>query len=362
MKSSSGEHYIALDHVRAVAVYMVFAWHFLHANGFPGSPVPYKYAPAVFPLALLDEGYTGVALFMTLSGYLFAKLLDGKRIRYGWFVWNRVLRLLPLLAVALLLTGIQVFSRGDSVATYISYIAWGALLPSLPNGAWSITVEFHFYLVLPLFLWMLRRSRWLPITIVALALAARTLIFLDRGGVQAYAYYTIVGRIDQFTLGMILFQFRSAFARRHLLSIGCLLAFSLFYWVFDLRGGFYHNPSYPSTNPIWIVLPTIEGLAYAVAIAWYDSSFSPSNRGVSGFVGRIGSYSYSIYLLHFFVVFQAARFVSEYVMNISNFYLACLWSFGCFLLMMPIGYLSFRFIEAPFLAFRKRYTLPAPAA
>ena len=87
-----------------------------------------------------------------------------------------------------------------------------------------------------------------------------------------------------------------------------------------------------------------------------------SNRGVSGFVGRIGSYSYSIYLLHFFVVFQAARFVSEYVMNISNFYLACLWSFGCFLLMMPIGYLSFRFIEAPFLAFRKRYTLPAPAA
>ena len=154
MKSSSGEHYIALDHVRAVAVYMVFAWHFLHANGFPGSPVPYKYAPAVFPFALLDEGYTGVALFMTLSGYLFAKLLDGKRIRYGWFVWNRVLRLFPLLAVALLLTGIQVYSRGDSLSTYISYIAWGALLPSLPNGAWSITVEFHFYLVLPLFLWI----------------------------------------------------------------------------------------------------------------------------------------------------------------------------------------------------------------
>jgi len=29
-------------------------------------------------MALLDEGHTGVALFMTLSGYLFAKLLDGK--------------------------------------------------------------------------------------------------------------------------------------------------------------------------------------------------------------------------------------------------------------------------------------------
>jgi hypothetical protein len=29
---------------------------------------------------------------------------------------------------------------------------------------------------------------------------------------------------------------------------------------------------------------------------------------------------------------------------------------------MPIGYLSFRFIEAPFLSFRRRYALPAPAA
>jgi len=30
---------------------------------------------------------------MTLSGYLFAKLLDGKRIKYGSFLWNRFLRL-----------------------------------------------------------------------------------------------------------------------------------------------------------------------------------------------------------------------------------------------------------------------------
>ena len=54
---------------------MVFAWHFTHAGGYP---VPLEYSPNAFPLAIFDEGHTGVALFMTLSGYLFAKLLDGK--------------------------------------------------------------------------------------------------------------------------------------------------------------------------------------------------------------------------------------------------------------------------------------------
>lgn len=66
MRSSSGEHFIALDHVRALAAFMVFAWHFTQAAN--GYPVPFEYVPALFPFSLLDAGHTGVALFMTLSG------------------------------------------------------------------------------------------------------------------------------------------------------------------------------------------------------------------------------------------------------------------------------------------------------
>jgi len=83
---------------------MVFAWHFTHA--WYGYPIPFEYVPAIFPLALLDEGHTGVALFMTLSGYLFAKLLDGKTIDYAAFLWNRALRLFPLLGVVVVIVGI----------------------------------------------------------------------------------------------------------------------------------------------------------------------------------------------------------------------------------------------------------------
>lgn len=171
MRSSSGAHYIALDHVRALAAFMVFAWHFTHAaNGFP---VPFEYVPALFPFAVFDEGHTGVALFMTLSGYLFAKLLDGKSINYMAFFWNRFLRLFPLLLVVILIVGFKEVLGGENLYPYAYAILKGVLLPTLPNGGWSITVEFHYYLILPLFLWMLRKSKFLPLSIVAAAIAVR---------------------------------------------------------------------------------------------------------------------------------------------------------------------------------------------
>ncbi len=59
--------------MRALAAFLVFSWHFTH--GRESWPIPFGYAPSIFLLAPLDEGHTGVALFMTLSGYLFAKLV-----------------------------------------------------------------------------------------------------------------------------------------------------------------------------------------------------------------------------------------------------------------------------------------------
>lgn len=359
MKSSTGKHYIGLDHVRALAAFMVFAWHFTH--GVNGVPVSFEYVPTLVPFALIDEGHTGVALFMTLSGYLFAKLLNGKSICYGAFLWNRAVRLLPLLIVVLTIVGIKKYISGGSPSEHIYAVAKGALLPTLPNGAWSITVEFHFYLILPVFLWMMRKSKLLPFSIIAAAIALRVFLHNEMGEVQTLAYKTIVGRVDQFAFGMLAFQYRAWIANRHVLAIGSLAAFMLFYWHFDAHGGFYGTVSYPSPSQIWILLPTIEGAAYAVGIAWYDNSFRHSTGAISRFVATIGEYSYSIYLLHFFVVFQAARFVHERIMPISELHLALLWSIAFFLLMMLPGYLSFRYIEGPFLKLRRRYVI-APQA
>lgn len=355
MRSSSGAHFIALDHIRALAAFIVLVWHFTHGNSVNGYPVPFDYVPALFPFSILNEGHTGVALFMTLSGYLFAKLLDGKSINYGAFIWNRALRLLPLLGVVILFVGVTVFANGQSLSSYVHDILKGGLFPTLPNGGWSITVEFHYYIILPLILWITEKSKLWPLLIILAAIALRLFLYHQKGEIQSLAYWTIIGRIDQFVIGMLVYQFRFYLAHRHIVVLITMTAFMGMYWQFDLQGGFCQNPSYPSPSPLWIIIPTIEGIAYATGIAWYDNSFSHPTSGLSKFIGRIGEYSYSIYLLHFFVVFQAAGFIHERVMNISNFYAACFWSLIFFVLMMVPGYVSFRFIEAPFLKQRKKY-------
>jgi peptidoglycan/LPS O-acetylase OafA/YrhL len=261
------------------------------------------------------------------------------------------------LLLAILGAGVQQVLTGVPLSYFLSQIVRGVVFPTLPNGGWSITVEFHFYLVLPLLLWMLRRSGFLPLMVIAAAIALRCFIYYSTGEAQSAAYWTIIGRVDQFALGMLAFRFGGSLTRRHAVAIGTMVAFMAVYWLIDSGGGFYQTRSYPSTSPLWIFLTTVEGIAYAVGIAWYDNSFAHSTSGVSRFIGRLGEYSYSIYLLHFFVVFEAARFVNERVMSLSNFYLACAWAaIFCVLMMIP-GWLSFRLIEGPSLKLRRRYVV-----
>ena len=352
MRSSTGVHYLALDHLRALAAFMVFTWHFTHAGH--GYPIPFEGAPQLFPLALLDEGHTGVALFMALSGYLFAKLLDGASIRYGWFLYNRLLRLLPILIVAMLLYVALIYWQNGDLKAVWRDIRRGWLYPTLPNGGWSITVELHFYLVLPLLLLIDRHRPWLLFGLIAVFVCVRFYLHTRLGEIQTLSYWTIVGRIDQFTFGIIAYRYRHYFSRGWLALLAAI-AFSAFYWWFDARGGFYQMPSYPSPSRLWIVLPSIEGVIFGILIAWYDARLIDGRSVMSRFIGQLGAYSYSIYLLHFFVVFHAAQFIDQEVMPLNNFYVACIWSLLVFCLMIVPGYLSFRFIEGPFLRLRRRY-------
>jgi len=104
------------------------------------------------------------------------------------------------------------------------------------------------------------------------------------------------------------------------------------------------------------VLPTLEGLAFSALIAWYDGSFLHQDGPLSNLFATLGEYSYSIYLLHFYFVFTVAQWIHANVLDLSNFYVALPVSLLAFIAMIPIGYLSMRFVERPFLRLRRRYT------
>ncbi|QPC91795.1 acyltransferase [Mesorhizobium sp. INR15] len=356
MKSSTGDHYPALDHVRGLAAFLVFTWHFLHVS--PDAIVPYGFVPALPVFSLLDEGHTGVSLFMALSGYLFAKLLDGKQIRYLPFFANRALRLLPLLVAVICIEACRRYLAGQPLDEYFTGVGKGFIFPTLPNGGWSITVETHFYLLLPFLLMASRKFLFAPLLFIAAAILLRIALWEHFGEVQLAASVTIIGHADQFLAGILAFHLRAYARDRHWLALAVFILFSGFFWWFDTAGGFYQLGRYPSPHGIWIILPTLEAAAYSFGIAYYDTSFSTRRTSLPlKVLEKAGSYSYSIYLLHLFFVFQLAKAINDNVMDISNFYVACLWSVVCFVATIPIGYLSYTCVEAPFLRLRLRYAV-----
>jgi peptidoglycan/LPS O-acetylase OafA/YrhL len=356
VKSASGSHFVALDHVRAIAALLVFLWHFVHGN--VGYPAPLSGAPFWGPLVLSDEGHVGVALFMTLSGYLFAKLLDGRQIIFVRFLMNRALRLLPLMCFVLAIgAALAAYSANDLRAAYwfILKLPKGLIFPTLPNGLWSVTVELHFYIVLPILLWLLRSSTCWLLALLAAAVLLRAYLWASLGEIQSLSYWTFIGRIDQFILGMVAFSLGDCLRGRHMIAAVVVSIFVSFYLWFDTSGGFFEMGGYPSKSVLWVFMPTLEGLAFCTLIAWYDRSFVNLRGRFSDFVAKIGEYSYSIYLLHVFFVFGLAEYIHRHVLNLWNFYVATAVGFVAFLFMIPLGYLSMMLIERPFLRLRVSY-------
>jgi peptidoglycan/LPS O-acetylase OafA/YrhL len=357
MRSTEGLYYSRLDHVRAFAAYLVFMWHFLHMT--PSYPVPYASTP-IFPFALFDEGHTGVALFMTLSGYLFAKLVGDKQIDFGNFLWSRAVRLAPLLIVCIGAWVLIGYLSGDPIP--VSDIVGGFLLPTWPQGTWSITIELHFYLLFPFLLLAVRRYGPLALLgVVAIAIAIRIDWWLTFGEGQHIAYWTIFGRIDQFAFGML---FALAPPRHQLLrmiGIGATIAFLVFWQVFDAIGGYHNHNGTPSPSALWIFIPTIEAVTWASLIALYDRSSINLPKILDRGLAKVGEWSYSIYLLHFFLIVLLRSFVWELQGNAEDFYVAFAVANLAFLAFLPVAAISYACFEKKFLTYRRPY-LRAPAS
>lgn len=350
MRSSSGEYYIGLDHVRALAAFLVFVWHFNHFES--GN----QQSPLLFPLSILTEGHTGVSIFLTLSGFLFAKLLAERKIVYRLFFWNRAIRLFPLLLVMLALQLIRYVRDGSLSFEFFQRIIKGLVYPSLPNGGWSITVEVHFYLLLPLLLTIFLRKKIIySILILFLLLIFRFIEYRSGGNIQSLAFFTIFGRVDQFVLGILAYRYKGKIPAARMFGFFATFSFLGYFYYFDLNGGFYGPfPNGPQALT-WVFQLTVEGFFYAILISWYDKQKIPINA-ISRFVSKIGQYSYSIYLLHFFVVFSfIPGFIDKEIFDISNSYAKLIAGMIIFLLFLPIAWFSYSFIEKPFLKFRKSY-------
>lgn len=352
MKSSSNQYFIGLDHIRALAAYLVFCWHFLHWTR--GSPIPFSYDAKVAFLSLINEGHIGVSFFMVLSGYLFAKILNNKQINYSMFYLNRFLRLAPLMIFVVFINAtINYDSIQPALRYFFGSLVNGLVFPYLPNAGWSITVEFHFYLLLPFLLWFGRDSVIKLLAIIALMIAARFAVYFQTGSVQYLSYWTIIGRIDLFIIGIIGYRYSKTIQTSKVIFWLSLLSLAVFYWLFDHAGG-----ERGTTNSIiWAFFSTMEGGCLVGIIVGYEHRAKNWQTRTSKALANIGRYSYSMYLLHIFLVAQMATFIHTQVIDLSNFYLAWFAASVSFLALVPIAFVSYKLVEEPFLTFRVNYLI-----
>ncbi len=170
----------SLDTLRAAAVSWVILRHLRGAHIVEGLPWPLQ--------RVVDGGNLGVDLFFVLSGTLIGGILLRELESTGSldvprFWTRRWLRTLPAYAAMLLLEAIASHGRWDHPWAYVVFLQNYLSIGSRFGWSWSLCVEEHFYLALPLLVVGLRHlaPHMKPRTVLrALAIAAILEAFVAR--------------------------------------------------------------------------------------------------------------------------------------------------------------------------------------
>ncbi len=308
----------SLDILRLVAVVLVLGRHM------ETYPLEFGKGLTFYVTRLWQNGgWTGVDLFFVLSGFLiggllFAEVKKTNGLRVGRFLFRRGLKIYPgfyVLLVATLAVNIG-FHRPmptDSVFAEVFFLQ--NYLGGLWNHTWSLAVEEHFYLGLPLLLLLMmriwrhsadpfRRMPWIAGLIAMTCLGLRIQLALTRPFDNLVHLFPTHLRIDSLLIGV-------AVAYVYHFHHGRLLAFSRRWQVPLLIGGgalFLPAFKFPLGSRWWLHSIALTGFAIGAAmilIALVERE-PPPWRAVR-WAAFLGSRSYSIYLWHAAVAIFAAR-------------------------------------------------------
>lgn len=308
-----------------------------------------------FGLGGLNGGFSGVDVFFVISGFLMSGIivsgLQQQRFSILSFYWARARRILPALivvCVAMLIVGWVLLAPSDyktlgrharqslillsnliypKEAGYFDGVSQGKWLLHI----WSLSVEWQYYLLLPLILaatWRLLPSRRAMTAVhLGLLLASfATCVALTRSN-PVEAFYFLQSRAWEMLLGGLCWLLgatpRLPLLARRSLEVGGLLL---------IVGSAFVLDSADAWPGFLALLPTL-GTAM-VLLARQEHSLWSNNR----VVGWLGSRSYSLYLWHWPLVAGLFYFYRQ-----DN----AAWIAAALLLTLLLGELSYRLIEQP---------------
>lgn len=368
MSKKNNQGYLpALDHLRILAAALVllfhgvhFIWHDLQFGG--------AYNPANWPVgatiaqSVAIEGHTGVSLFFVLSAFIFTVLLYDSRIDYVGFIRNRFLRTYPLFLLVLLIGLLSNISNFDVLPLLKSLFFMGNL-PSAFNGGvftfvtWSIAIEWQFYLVFPFLIWLIRPHPWAWLLGLVIAMiVVRFVVWQNVEDLRQLAYWTMVGRFDQFLIGMIAGVYYKKYfvpsIKLDVVAVVSSVLLVLLLSTFNRLGGG------GTTGYYWVLWPSIEALFWSVFCVSYLSIANRINKHVSVFLSGLGAISYSIYLSHFPIISLFMEYEWDRVLVTQQPMTTAIVNTVVVIFPVVIGFslISYLLIEKPILKFKRKYS------
>jgi peptidoglycan/LPS O-acetylase OafA/YrhL len=349
-----------LDSVRAIAVFLVIIWHWVPHNTVTEN---------------LHSGSLGVNAFFVLSGFLITQILLSDRdkaeslnssrstVLRNFYV-RRILRILPIYYLTIVLATLlnHQYSLGinggemASNVTYTSnfYIYVNKAWPVASLHFWSLAVEEQMYLLWPLLILFLPKKA-LPLLMILFIIVGLTSQLMATD--QEFGHLPTNTCFDCFGIGGLLayfFTFRPSVLRSSNNLLGVFAVVSLM--ALSIGGWFvYHIPCTRFLHAIISVW-----LINHIVIYRNKKTFINYVLNSKPLI-KIGKVSYGIYLYHVLYAYVASDLWYKYVYDHYSAYIIRSvepWIFMCvnFPVLYGLAWLSWRFIEKPFLSLKHKFT------
>ncbi|WP_430817691.1 acyltransferase family protein [Carboxylicivirga sp. RSCT41] len=347
--TSSGKVLSELDGLRALAIFMVI---YFHLWGFISHHVTYIHdVIPKFVKQILHNGDNGVPVFFAISAFIlglpFAKyhLLNDRKINLKKYLIRRFTRLQPTYIIVLSTFGLYyaIISKYNLSTIINSFISGNLYMHNilfktgnyLNYVAWSLEVEFQFYLVLPLLSVVFKFPKSLRRIILLIGIISGSYfqcnyILLSFISLLDYYHYFLAGLlcVDLYLDEKI--QFVKNKAIEVIIGILCLsIIISL--QPKQLIGCFL------------IPFATSGIIILALKSSFWKSFFSLP------ILAMTGTMSYSMYLIHFQII-AIGGLATLWVFNATNsFLLLLLAAFVLLIVIWICSAITFKLIEKPFM-------------
>jgi peptidoglycan/LPS O-acetylase OafA/YrhL len=332
-------HLASLDSLRGVGVILIFANHF------------------VYPSYYILFGWIGLWIFFALSGYLITDgLLKMKALPvgqyFGRFYAKRAFRILPAfvvfftISVALYVAFGRGFPGGSPLGRFLIYIVW---------------LQEQFYVVWPWLVFFLP-MKWLkriaPCWILVAPVLRLILPWLYGGNVEFYVQFSLLSQADAFAIGGCVAIFRDKLPRQSKKLMWMMTAAVIAIGLVNYFTGA------SAAGPYWQTLGWNVGVinyqyvwGFSVINLWAATLILCCLQGTAPsflnfpplvFLGRI---SYGAYLSHLPLLGVYCYYLQPInALSIRGFAIFVVW----FANVILISWLSFLFIELPFLRIKNK--------